>query len=330
MEKETRGESLEVRRTESEWDAYDGRKLRSVRRVIENRPPRTRPVKFKALKPVKPRKVKNSAWILAIGDMQTGKIDGGNVGISNASRVLQQAGALYEAMPTAEVAVVWTGDHIEGAQSQGGALSARTVQSLTEQIRSVRSLMKETLLMWRELGVPQVTMAAVPGNHGDAARSGRGPTWTYSDSHDTDALAAVREGAMMGEDDWLHSVHWAIPGVTDGDRDGMIASFTAAGLPAIAHHGHMWRAGKGHDWWRGQAYHNQHYWNARLLICGHLHHFEAHREGDRYLVQAPACEGDSAWFRLKTGAVGSPGGVMIRVDDGRITSIVPVDACPEN
>lgn len=324
--REVRVSEIEIRRTESSWDTYDGRRLTATRKVIAPARPRTRPAEFKKLLPISPRATDKSAWILALGDMQTGKMDGGNVGIRNASAVLRTAMGVYEQAPAGHMAIVWTGDHVEGAVSQGGALAARTVQSLTEQIRSIRSLMRESLLMLREAGVPRVTMAAVPGNHGEAARSGRGPTWTYSDSHDTDALAAVREGALMADDDWLRSVEWSIPGVTDGDRDGMIAKLKVAKLPVIAHHGHMWRPGKGHDWWRGQAYHYREYWDARMLICGHLHHFEAHREGDRYLVQAPACEGDSAWWRLRTGSIGSPGGVMIRVEDGCVVSINPVDA----
>jgi len=339
-----------VRETESQWETHDGRTLRATRTVRTPDTPRVRPARFYGLRPVKPRSVPTrpghvTGAILALGDMQTGKRDGGDQGVANAASVLRQFGAMLRRSPVDEVAICWTGDHVEGAVSQGGALAARTVQDLTQQITAVRTLMRSALLMLRDLEVPTVTMAAVPGNHGEASRSGRGPTWTYSDSHDTDALAAVREGAIAHGDAWLQGVDWSIPGVAAPcarrhrgrcaercactpvlSRDDMLASWTTAGLRCIAHHGHMWSPGKVHDWWRGQGHHDPVAHAAGLLISGHLHHLDVSRDGDRYAVQAPACEAESTWYRLRTGSPGAPGGVVITVRDGRVESFVPIDA----
>src|SRR5690606_32257023 len=114
-------------------------------------------------------------FLVLLGDMQFGKMDGdGPAGtlkrtieaLNKAADLLLSYRRLYD---LGHVHVAWLGDHLEGFTSQNGANSWRTSLTLSEQIRLTRRVMLYAMQLYAPLA-NKVTMAAVPGNHGETIR----------------------------------------------------------------------------------------------------------------------------------------------------------------
>lgn len=254
-------------------------------------------------------------FILALGDMQYGKIDGdGTEGtVSRAFAAITNAATLYEELRQrfdfGHIHIAFLGDHIEGFQSQGGANVWRTQLTLSEQIRLTRQTMLHALEEFAPYGV-RMSMAAVPGNHGETTRfSGKGIT-RHDDSHDTESLIAVSDAARMNPAAFGH-VEFYVP-----ETDEMTVVLDVAGTRVGHVHGHQFRPGKHFAWWSGQAFGASPLRDADLLLAGHLHHLNVEANGPRTYVGVPALEEESTWYRHATGTVGSPGVVVAVTRDG--------------
>lgn len=255
--------------------------------------------------------------VVGIGDMQFGKIDGdGPEGtLRRTLDVIAKIGLLLHDLkllyPYAHVHVVWLGDHVEGFVSQGGANVWRTQLTLNEQIRLTRRVMMKMLEAVAPMA-SRVSMAAVPGNHGESVRfSGKGIT-RYDDSHDTESLIAVSEAASLAPEKFGH-VEFYVP-----DTDELTIVTEVAGTVVLQAHGHAHSPGKHFDWWRGQAFHNPLANQADVLMEGHLHHEEIDTDGYRTFVGVPALESESTWWRHKTGTPGAHGAFVGVVRDGQM------------
>ena len=256
-------------------------------------------------------------YLVLIGDMQFGKIDGdGPAG--TLARAVSAINAAADSLlrhrlrfDIGHVHIAWLGDHIEGFVSQGGANVWRTPLTLNEQIRLTRQVMLHALKTFAPLA-SRVTMAAVPGNHGESVRfSGTGVT-RYDDSHDTESLLAVRDAANLAPEAFGH-VEFYVP-----DTDELTVVLDVAGTIVAHAHGHKWRPGKEMDWWRGQAFNvGSNLGEADLLVAGHLHHEYVNSDGRRLFIQVPALEAESTWWRHKTGTAGDPGIIVAVTKDGR-------------
>jgi len=260
--------------------------------------------------------------VVALGDMQYGKVDGDGVegtvertfqGLSRAAAALDE---LRERFPVGHVHIGFLGDHIEGFVPQGGANAWRTRLTLNEQIRLTRLTMLHAMEQFAPRAA-RLSMVAVPGNHGEPQRfAGKGVT-RYDDSHDTEALVAVREAAAMNARAYGH-VEFYVP-----DTDEMTVTLDVAGTRIGHAHGHQWRPGKHFDWWEGQAFGGSPLRDADLLMAGHLHHFHVDTKGPRMFLQPPALESESTWWRHATGDSGHPGIVVAITRDG-LTSPIEV------
>lgn len=263
----------------------------------------------------------DAGFVVALGDMQFGKADGdGPEGALR--RTIQCIDAAAEQFERERefahidhIHVAWLGDHIEGFQSQGGANAWRTVLTLTEQIRLTRRVMMHALATFAPL-VGRVTMAAVPGNHGETVRfEGKGIT-RYDDSHDTESLVAVADAAAFNPDAFGH-VEFYVP-----DSDEMTVTLDVANTTISHVHGHQWRPGKQFEWWQGQSFNRDSpLGNADVLLAGHLHHAHIEEDTDRLYIGVPALEGESTWYRHSKGTGGSPGILTAVVVDGSVSSI---------
>ncbi|MFB8350965.1 hypothetical protein [Streptomyces niveus] len=258
------------------------------------------------------------AYIVALGDMQFGKIDGDGVEgtLKRTVDCIDKAAALLRNYRTRfdidHVHIAWLGDHIEGFVSQGGANTWRTQLTLNEQIRLTRRVMLHALLTFAPL-VRRLTMAAVPGNHGEAVRfMGKGVT-RYDDSHDTESLIAVKDAADLNPDRFSH-VEFYVP-----DTDELTVVVECSGTVVAHAHGHQWRPGKHLDWWKGQAFNRESAMHqADLLLAGHLHHEHVDSDGPRTFIQPPAMESESTWWRHAKGTTGAPGLIVAVTKDGRV------------
>ncbi|AVO22527.1 MRE11 double-strand break endo/exonuclease [Streptomyces phage Paedore] len=257
-------------------------------------------------------------YIVALGDMQFGKIDGDGVEgtLQRVIDCLDEAAELLSLyryrFAIRHVHIAWLGDHIEGFVSQGGANTWRTQLTLNEQIRLTRRVMLHALLLFAPL-CERLTMAAVPGNHGEAVRiNGKGVT-RYDDSHDTESLIAVKDAAELNPDRFGH-VEFYVP-----DTDELIVVVECSGTVVGHAHGHQWRPGKHFEWWKGQAFNQASPMHlVDLLLAGHLHHEFVDSDGWRSFLQPPAMESESTWWRHSKGTTGAPGLIVAITKDGRV------------
>ena len=272
-----------------------------------------RPAKTKAA-------VGDAGYIVAIGDMQFGKIDGdGAEGtLRRIIEYIDKAVDLLEwqrkRVSIGQVHLAWLGDHVEGFVSQGGASAWRTQLTLSEQIRLTRRVMLYAVTCFAPL-TENLTCVAVPGNHGETVRfAGKGIT-RYDDSHDTEALVAVSEVCAMNPEAFGH-VSFYTP-----ETDELTVVLDVAGTVVGHAHGHQWRTGRHFEWWEKQAFGAAGLHQADLLLAGHLHHELIESRGSRLFAQVPALESESTWYRHAQGVTSNPGLLALVTQDGATNQI---------
>lgn len=251
-----------------------------------------------------------SAYVVALGDLQLGKVDGDGVeGTVNRFRAgidqaIDQLKALRKRKAIGPVFLVHLGDCIEGFVSQGGANSWRTSLTLTEQVRLYRRLLLEQVKAFAPIA-ENITLVGVPGNHDEANR----PLHTYGDSWAIDGVEQVADAmALAGNYEHVTTI---VP-----KRDELTVTFDAAGTILAAAHGHQFPRGDWAKWWAGQSHGRQPVGEADLLLAGHLHHLNITSQGKRTFLQVPALESESTWWKHRTGEVGNPGIVTMTTHAG--------------
>lgn len=254
--------------------------------------------------------------IVGIGDLQLGKMDGdGPEGtLHRTIGCIDEVAAQAALTAHGHIHVAWLGDHIEGFNSQGGANVWRTSLTLTEQIRLTRKVMAYAMQRLRP-HCDRLSMAAVPGNHGETLRISGKTATRYDDNHDTDALVAVAEAAALSES--YKDVEFYVP-----DNDELTVLVEVGGVNVLHAHGHQWRPNKHFEWWSNQAFSPKSSAHlADILLSGHLHHSHVEANGRRLFVGVPSLESESTWFRHTQGSVGYPGVLQLHVEDGEVASI---------
>lgn len=258
--------------------------------------------------PVRTARTEKSAFLVAIGDTQFGKVDGDGVE-GTIQRVLDSTQRAVDRIKEVRslghrpehIYITWLGDCIEGFVSQGGGNAWRTPTTLTEQVRIVRRLMLEQVDAFRGLA-DGVVLASVPGNHDEAVRFGKQVT-RYDDSWAVEAAVSVSDAMEINPAAYGHcSV--AVPG-----RDELTLTLDIAGTITGLAHGHQIPGGKVQDWWGKQAHGMQPIGEATLLLTAHLHHLRIEQGGPKTSIQVPAMESESTWWRHRTGQV-APSGIV--------------------
>lgn len=248
------------------------------------------------------------AYMVALGDLQLGKMDGDGVEgtVERFLATTQAAVARYQRIAKgAPVYLVHLGDCIEGFQSQGGANAWRTLLTTTEQVRLYRRLLVEQVKAFAAVA-PELVVVAVPGNHDEAHR----PLHTYCDSWAIEAAVAVRDALELAGN-YEHVT------VLAPERDELTVTLDVAGTVVGFAHGHQWRAGKATDWWAKQSHGRQSIGDADLLLSAHLHHLRVEHTGsDKTWIQVPALESGSQWWKHRTGEWGQPGVLSMLVGGG--------------
>jgi hypothetical protein len=264
--------------------------------------------------PVEVRPQGSHGFLVLIGDMQFGKIDGdGPAGtlrrtiecLNRAADTLLMYQRIFD---IGHIHIAWLGDHVEGFVSQGGANVWRTVLTLNEQIRLTHAVMLHALKLFAPLA-EKVTMVAVPGNHGESTRfEGNGIT-RYDDSHDTEALISIFTTIRELDVPGFEHVQFYVP-----DTDELVVRTEVAGTRIVHAHGHKFGSKKdAHvDWWMGQEFKSESL-PGHLLVAGHLHN----RFETEDFIQVPAMESESTWIRHLRGYRGVPGLIVGITKDGR-------------
>jgi predicted phosphodiesterase len=256
----------------------------------------------------------DQAFILALGDLQLGKMDGDGVE-GTTERFLaatDQAVRRYKDVAKGSpVYLIHLGDCIEGFVSQGGANAWRTVLTVTEQVRLYRMLLLEQVKAFANV-VPELTVVGIPGNHDEANR----PIHTYGDSWAIDAVSAVRQ-AIEFAGSYDHVKLYAPA------RDELTLTLNIAGTIVGMAHGHQWRnVNQTATWWAKQAHGRQPIGDADILLSAHFHHLRIEQTGsDKTWIQVPALESGSQWWKHRTGEWGQPGVVTALVGGGSWSSL---------
>jgi predicted phosphodiesterase len=255
----------------------------------------------------------DSAFMVALGDLQIGKADGDGVE-GTVQRFLDTTTAAVQRYKRiakgAAIYLLHLGDCIEGMVSQGGANTWRTTLTTTEQVRLYRRLVIEQVKALSAV-TPRLVVAGVPGNHDEAHR----PLHTYGDSWAIDSLAAVRDALDLAGTYEHVTVHTPA-------RDELTLTLDVCGTIVGLAHGHQWRAGQHVNWWAKQAHGRQDIGDAHLLLSGHLHHLRVEQTGsDKTFLQVPALESGSQWWKHRTGEWGQPGIVTALVGGGTWRSL---------
>ena len=259
-----------------------------------------------------------ATFVVALGDLQIGKGDGdgpeGTVqrvvdGLVEAAERLKAIRAYKSVGP---VLLSFLGDCIEGFVSQGGGNAWRTVLQLTEQLRVLRRIMLEAVKIFAPL-TDQLHVVAVPGNHDEAVRFGKGIT-TYDDSFDLEMLLAVEDAVRMNNA--FDHVKFYVPG-----RDEMDVTIELSGSKIGHIHGHQTKARQHFTWWSKQSFGDQRIGEADILMAGHFHHFILDTSGKRKFIQVPALESESTYYKHRHGEVGDPGVLTFVTQNATVNNI---------
>ena len=303
---------------EGEGTAYTGPVWRYKFLVVPGRVP----VDFEigAPKPVRKTFPANEVFLVALSDMQIGKVDnGGTAGIldrvfTSHDSALARFKDARKRKQVSEAVIVVAGDCIEGITSQGGNLAAagRIDLSITEQVRVYRRMLARIVKDYVDVA-DRVRVLVVPGNHDEAERRGK-QVRSYTDSWALDGAAAVAEAMdLAGYGD---RVSWVMP-----KPDELTVCVDVAGTTVGVLHGHQARAGQIGKWLSGQAQNREPIGTADLVISGHYHHLHVQAFSATTWVQVPALDGGSTWWRHAGNTEAPPGMVSMLVGGGSWRSL---------
>ena len=184
------------------------------------------------------------------------------------------------------------------------------------QRKVTRRLLVQLLKEW-SVAFPRLLVTVVGGNHGENRQGGRQVTGDgdNSDVGMVEAAAdAIRENGEMAS-----RIDWLIP------NDELVVAVDVPGLPwtVAATHGHLSPGAKppgNHwTWWKDQMGGSRPgLAGAQLLLTSHFHHYIVYEPtANRWIIQAPAQDGGSKWFRDKTGHSSTPGTSVWLMDELR-------------
>lgn len=250
----------------------------------------------------------DAAFVVALGDLQLGKMDGDGVEgtVERFLAATEAAVKRYKRIAKgAPVHLIHLGDCIEGFQSQGGANAWRTSMTTTEQVDLYQSLLLDQVKAFARVA-PELTVVGIPGNHDEAHR----PLHTYTDSWALQAVSSVQRALdFAGGYDHVTTI---VP-----ERDELTVTLDVAGTVVGMAHGHQWRPGQACNWWAKQSHGRQPVGDADLLLSAHLHHLRIEHTGsDKTWIQVPALESGSQWWKHRTGEWGQPGVVTFVAGGG--------------
>lgn len=213
-----------------------------------------------------------------------------------------------------EIVVVFGGDLVESCSPH--FYGSQQLYSVEMNDREQRAVVREGAMAIIDKAstlVEQVTVVAVPGNHGENRHGKRDSI--VGDNVDVAAIDDCR-WACRDLPAYDH-VRWAIPG------EDLTVCVEVDGLRLGVFHGHQVRGqGKVQAWHDKQAGNHRPIGAADLLISGHYHSFRCEWLGPRTWVQLPSEDAGSPQYAESAGAgARRSGSVTIDVESGSVGDV---------
>lgn len=268
-------------------------------------------------KPGKTRSVTEArSFVWLWSDLQAGKGEGGGSPalVNRMGAALEHVVARLKELdkigkPIYRVYIVGMGDLIESCQGHYAMQSFQVDLDRRQQCKLVRRLLLEAVNTLTDLGY-NITLTAVPGNHGENRNSDGKAFTNWSDNDDVAVFEQVAEVLAANPE------RYGNVDVPQGalDREDLVVTLTVDGVSCAFAHGHQFKNGansqaKAETWWQKQALGKQPVSDAALLFSAHFHHFAVSEGTGRTWFQAPAQDGGSNWITFTSG-VNSPAGML--------------------
>lgn len=264
----------------------------------------------------KPRQNPSSLTrVVVVSDAQVGKLGsrGGTPELlERIADLLERLDDVMTAQPCEDVLIVDPGDLTEGFSNYKGQQHLNDL-SHPSQLRVARAILTDivTTVAARHNAATVVT---VPSNHG-AWRDGKEALGRPSDDYGIDCHLAVSEA--LARDPRFQHVTWVIP----DEWDQSVALDVRGARVGVVHGHQRMKPDQIADWWKGQSHGTQPIHDATILLHGHWHHLRVQPSGNRadgqsrWVIQAPAMDSGSDWYRNSSGEDSEPGLLTFTIDD---------------
>lgn len=255
----------------------------------------------------KPAPSGSKAFVVTIGDSQTGKPDGGGVDavVQRLDSMVGVVKARYTELrerghDLGTLVVVFVGDLGEGCDGHYEMQTFGVQLDRRDQNKVNRRLIRNALMEWSQ-DFTDVLVTAVGGNHGENRKDGK----AFTSFNDNDDVAVVEQVAeILAANPIYDHVRFALP------RGELTVCVEACGTRIGLAHGHQATSPDKiiDPFWTGHDFGAQPLSAADLLVTGHFHHyrFEEAVTG-RWWLQVPPLECESTWYVNRKGRTSSPG-----------------------
>jgi predicted phosphodiesterase len=265
-----------------------------------------------------------ASLVVVAADWQVGKKDGDGLKglVGRWLQAIDDVEARYKELkkmgrPIESITVLCLGDLVEGCDGHYDIQTFTVEVDRRDQVKIARRLLRDALIRWSKFA-PEITVAAIGGNHGENRKNGKAFT-TLNDNDDVALVESVAEIFQANPEAYGH-IKFAIP--TDSLSLTVEAGTKIIGIT----HGHLARAGAGVEaklrrWIADQTLGRNKIGDCDILVTGHYHSLKMADWGGVKWLQAPALDGGSVWWSQSTGETADVGVLTFVVSARGITDL---------
>jgi len=266
----------------------------------------------------------SASLVVVASDWQVGKKDGDGLKglVGRWLQAIDDVEARYKELkkmgrPIESITVLCLGDLVEGCDGHYDIQTFTVEVDRRDQVKIARRLLRDALIRWSKFA-PEITVAAIGGNHGKNRKNGKAFT-TLNDNDDVALVESVAEIFAANPEVYGH-IKFAIP--TDSLSLTVEAGTKIIGIT----HGHLARAGLGVEtklrrWIADQTLGRNKIGDCDILVTGHYHSLKMADWGGVKWLQAPALDGGSIWWSQSTGEIADVGVLTFVVSERGITDL---------
>ena len=266
----------------------------------------------------------SASLVVVAADWQVGKKDGDGLKglVGRWLQAIDDVEARYKELkkmgrPIESITVLCLGDLVEGCDGHYDIQTFTVEVDRRDQVKIARRLLRDALIRWSKFA-PEITVAAIGGNHGENRKNGKAFT-TLNDNDDVALVESVAEIFQANPEAYGH-IKFAIP--TDSLSLTVEVGTKIIGIT----HGHLARAGAGVEaklrrWIADQTLGRNKIGDCDILVTGHYHSLKMADWGGVKWLQAPALDGGSVWWSQSTGETADVGVLTFVVSERGITDL---------